>query len=100
MAPNRRFHQHKRAGGRFAPETRSLQRPPAFVERQAPVVYGKPFIVMEDEQKNTFIFKAGTWVAHSSSIAECRQSCQVKQLAQRVNGMIRYEIRCPEGTPS
>jgi hypothetical protein len=98
MPQKRRFNQHKRANSRFAPETRSLQRPPALAERQAPVVYGKPFVLMEDEQKNTFIFKAGTWVPHSASIAECRQTCQVRQLAQRVNRMIRYEIRSPEGT--
>jgi hypothetical protein len=96
MAPKRRFNQHKRTGGRFSPETRSLQRPPVTVERQAPIVYGKPFIVLEDREKNTFVFKAGAWVPHSESIADCRKTCQVKELPQRVNQMIRYEIRCPE----
>jgi len=100
MAAKRRFHPPKRAGGRFAPETRSLQRPPAITERQAPIVYGKPFVVLEDEAKNTFVFKAGTWVPHTASIAECRQTCHVKQLPQRVNRMIRYEIRCPEDASS
>jgi len=59
-------------------------------------VYGKPFILVEDAEKNTFIFKAGEWVAYSESIAECRQSYQVKELPQRVNGRIRYEVRIPE----
>jgi hypothetical protein len=95
MPQKRRFHQPKRGGGRFAPETRSLQRPPAIAERVAPTVYGKPFILLEDEQKNTFIFKAGAWVAHSESIAQCRTTCQVKELPQRVNGRVRYEVRCP-----
>lgn len=95
MAQKRRFNQSKR-GGRFAaPETRMLQRPPAVTERAAPVVYGKPFILLEDKEKNTFIFKAGAWVPHEDSIAQCRQTCQVKQLPQGVNNMIRYEIRCP-----
>ena len=76
--------------------TRSLFRPPEPAERTAPVVYGKAFIVLEDEAKNTFIFKGGAWVAHTASIAECRQSCQVKELPQRVNNMTRYEVRCPE----
>jgi hypothetical protein len=35
-------------------------------------------------------------VAYSASIAECRQSCLVKEVPQRVNGRIRYEVRIPE----
>ena len=75
----------------------TLRRPPEFIGRQAPVVYGKAFIILEDAQKNTFIYKAGAWVPHTASIKECRETCQVKQLPQRLNSMIRYEIRCPEG---
>ena len=94
--PRRNFLQRPpRVDRSSAPESRMLQRPPT-VQRQAPVVYGKPFILLEDAQQNTFIFKGGAWVPHSVSIAECRQTCQVKQLAQRVNQMIRYEVRCPE----
>lgn len=97
MAQRRRFTQNKRQAARSpAPDTRSLRRLPEFVERR-PVVYGKPFIVVEDAEKNTFIFQAGEWVAYSASIAECRQTCQVKELPQRVNGRIRYEVRAPEG---
>jgi hypothetical protein len=97
MAQRRRFNPNKRQMARSAPEARSLRRPPEVTERLPPVVYGKPFIVVEDESKNTFIFKGGDWVPHTASIAECRQTCQVKELPQRVNRMIRYEVRCPQG---
>ena len=97
MARNRPKHTHQR--GRvtnLAPSpTRTLYRPPE-PQRIAPVVYGKAFIVLEDEARNTFIFQGGAWVAHTASIAECRQSCQVKELPQKVNRMTRYEVRCPE----
>jgi hypothetical protein len=98
MARNRPKHsnQRARAASSAHSDTRSLRRPPELAQRTAPVVYGKAFIVLEDEAKNTFIFKGGAWVAHTASIAECRQSCQVKELPQRVNKMTRYEVRCPE----
>jgi hypothetical protein len=98
MARNRPKYSNQRArtANLATSATRSLRRPPDITERVAPVVYGKAFIVLEDEAKNTFIFKGGAWVAHTASIAECRQSCQVKELPQRVNRMTRYEVRCPE----
>jgi len=72
MARNRPNHSHKR--GRLpnsAPsDTRTLRRLPEYTGRQAAVVYGKAFIILEDEQKNTFIYKAGAWVPHSASIKE------------------------------
>jgi hypothetical protein len=52
--------------------------------------------VAEDEAKNTFVFKAGAWVPYEATIAECRQTCQVKELPQRLGNMIRYEVREPE----
>jgi len=58
-------------------------------------VYGKAFILMEDLQKNTFEYVKGAWVPHAMTIAECRVDCQVKELPQKVNGMTRYEVRCP-----
>lgn len=67
----------------------------APVERKPPVVYGKPFIVLEDPQKGAFIYRAGQWVADDRTIADYRQDCQVKQLAQKINGMTRYEICAP-----
>ena len=99
MARNRPKHSNQRARptGLTISPTRTLFRPPEPAQRTAPVVYGKAFIVLEDEAKNTFVFQGGSWVAHTASIAECRQSaCQVKQLPQRLNNMIRYEVRCPE----
>ena len=96
MAQKRRFNPRAQRGGRPpAPGTRMLQRPPEF-ESQPAVVYGKPFIVLEDKEKNTFVYKAGNWVPYAESIAESRKTCQVKELPQRVNQMIRYELRCPE----
>jgi hypothetical protein len=59
------------------------------------VVYGKPVIVMEDVEKNTFVYDGNAWAAYSHTIAECRQTCQVKALPQKVNGKTRYEVRCP-----
>jgi hypothetical protein len=101
MAQKNRHHQQKRRGGGPAnPELRGLRRPPEPIQRAAPTVYGKPFIVLEDEAKNTFVFQGGAWVPHTASIAECRATCQVKELPQRVNRMIRYEMRCPEGNGS
>jgi hypothetical protein len=98
MAQKRRFSQNKRQAARStAPDTRSLRRPPELSELPSRVVYGKPFIVVEDADKNTFVFQAGNWVAYTASIAECRETCQVKELPQRVNGRVRYEVRAPEG---
>src|SRR5262245_49842359 len=73
MVQKRRVNQNKRQAARSAaPDTRSLRRPPELSELPRPVVYGKPFIVVEDADKNTFVFQAGNWVAYSASIAECR----------------------------
>lgn len=68
----------------------------APVERVAPTVYGKAFIVAEDSTKKTFVFQAGAWTPYTSTIAECRQTCLVKELPQKLNNMTRYEVRCPE----
>lgn len=66
------------------------------VERPAPVVYGKAFIVAENSAKQTFVFQSGAWAPYTSTIAECRQTCLVKELPQKLNNMTRYEVRCPE----
>ena len=97
MAQKRRFTQNKRQVARLpSSDTRGLKRPPEYTERPPPVLYGKPFVIFEDAEKKTFVFQAGEWVAYSASIAECRQTCQVKELPQRVNGRIRYEVRVPQ----
>lgn len=69
---------------------------PIYVDPVPAVTYGKPFIVAEDEKKNTFVYKAGEWIPHTESIAECRKTCLVKELPQRLGKMIRYEVRSPE----
>ena len=38
--------------------------------RKCHVVYGKPFILMEDAEKNTFVYKAGEWVAYEATVAD------------------------------
>lgn len=96
MAQKRRFVQNKRQAARVpSTDTRALRRPPELMERAAPVEYGKPFIVFEDADRKTFVYQAGEWVEYSSSIGECRRTCRVKELPQRVNGRIRYEVRAP-----
>ena len=71
-------------------------RPAVVIPQPKPrIEYGKAFIVLEDVEKSTFIYKGGQWVRHTASIAECRQDCDVKELPQKINGMTRYEIRTP-----
>ena len=94
MAQKHRHHGGKRQGPRRAPHT-PVVRETVVRERKVPIVYGKPFIVLEDAQKGTFVYKEGRWVAHEMSIAECREGCQVKELQQKINGMTRYEICLP-----
>ncbi len=65
------------------------------MEKKAPVVYGRPFVVLEDGEKKTFVFAGGRWQPHTATIAECRVDCQVKQLPQKINGMTRYEVCSP-----
>ena len=92
MAQHNRFSRKKQKAR--AAQVTPLRAPISF-ERKAPVVYGKAVVVMEDEQKNTFVFKGGAWIPHEMSIADCRRECQVKELPQKVNRMTRYEIRFP-----
>jgi hypothetical protein len=99
MVQRNRFN-HKRQKPRAATPRApvAVREAPVVYEKKPPTEYGKPFILMEDEQKNTFEYKAGAWVPHSMSIAERRHDCLVKELPQKVNRMIRYEIRCPVST--
>jgi hypothetical protein len=96
MAQKHRFrHQKRHNMPSPAPRTAAPPEAPRVYEKKAPVTYGKPFIVMEDAEKNTFEFKGGAWIPHGMSIAECRRDCKVTELSQKVNGMTRYEIRAP-----
>jgi len=95
VAQRRQFNQRKQKVSRGVPR----ESPPVDVriplERKPPMQYGKPFILLEDEQKNTFEYAQGAWIPYALSIAQCRQDCQVKELPQKVNGKTRYEIRMP-----
>ena len=92
--------RHRHHGNRYKPRTGApaatvVRAPSPSLERKAPVKYGKPFVLLEDGQKSTFIYSDGQWVAHAASIAQCRQDCQVKELPQKINGMTRYEVCSP-----
>jgi hypothetical protein len=93
MAHKRHFSNKRQKARRSAPPPPPLRM--AQMEKSLPVAYGKPFVLMEDENKNTFAYKGGVWIPHTMSIAECRQECQVNELPQKVNRMTRYEVRCP-----
>jgi hypothetical protein len=90
----RHHHHNKRSKPRAASSPPAARAPVATFERKPPVQYGKPFILLEDGEKATFVYTAGKWVRHTKSIAECRIDCQVNELAQKINGMTRYEV-CP-----
>ena len=94
MAQKHRFNnQRSRRPARRAEATPVKAR--LVAEKKAPIVYGKAFVVLEDESKCTFSFDKGAWVPYAMSIAECRTECLVKELPQKVNRMTRYEIRRP-----
>ena len=95
MPQRNRFNQRrpKKRSGHASPST--PREAPRVFEKKVPVQYGKPFILLEDTNKNTFEYKAGAWVPHAMSIAECRVECQVNELPQKVNSMTRYEVRLP-----
>ena len=95
MAQHRRPVPNRRQASRLPAQVRGLARPPEPSEIPARVVYGKPFIVLEDAEKNTFVFQGGNWVAYEATIAELRVAGQVKTLPS-VGKRSRYEIRLPE----
>ncbi len=95
MAQRNRHHGNRQKPRVNAPQTTTSRTPPATIEKKPPVEYGKPFILLEDRDKVTFIYKGGQWTRHTVSIAECRTDCRVKELPQKINGMTRYEICSP-----
>jgi hypothetical protein len=95
MGKKRRYNDKRHPVRTFTPPPPAPERRAAAAERRAKTEYAKPFILLEDANKDTFEFKAGQWTRHSLTIAECRESCLVKELAQKVNGMTRYEVRYP-----
>lgn len=90
----RRSYQPARGGKRNSrAPLPSVPSVPRSIVRTPPKVYGKPFVLLEDERKNVFEFQGGAWTAYPRTIAECKVDCDVKQLAQKVNNMTRYEVR-------
>ena len=89
---NRSFSNRRQIMTARPPMTRE---PIVIPQRSAPKQYGQPFIVLEDAQKKTFVYKSGAWVPHDRSIAEFRADSQVRELPQKVNQMTRYEVRSP-----
>jgi hypothetical protein len=66
---------------------------PVRLEPRPPKQYGKPFVLLEDTNLNTFEYVAGAWIPYGLTIAQCRHECLVKELPQKVNGKTRYEVR-------
>lgn len=95
MAQKHRYRNQQPRRAHRAPPPSAPSMPRPVVERKAPVVYGEPIVILEDEGKNTFEFLQGAWVPFSMSIAECRRQCLVKVLPQSVNRKTRYEVRRP-----
>ena len=95
MAKKSRFTQRRQKRRSTTPHSSAPREAPRSFEKKPPVQYGKPFVLLEDANKNTFEYKSGAWIPHAMSIAECRVECQVNELPQKVNSMTRYEIRYP-----
>jgi hypothetical protein len=98
MAQKHRFHNQRNRRPVRPSRAAPPSEPRVVFEKKAPVVYGKAFIVLEDEAKGTFEYEKGAWIPYPMSIAECRRECLVKELPQKVNRMTRYEVRCPVTT--
>jgi hypothetical protein len=94
MARNNRFSNIRQKSRARTAQATTREAPPV-IEKKPPTVYGKPFILMEDENRNTFDYKGGKWIPHAMTIAECRLTCLVKELPQKVKNMTRYEIQSP-----
>ena len=95
LMAQRRARQNQKPNRRSAAPSEPTVRTREAPERKAVVVYGQPFTVLEDKDKNAFIFSGGQWVHYARSIKECQVDCQVKQLSQKINGMTRFEVCAP-----
>ena len=98
MPPNRRPAKpnKRQQASRNSPESRRASVPIVPVVPVAVPVYGKAVVVAEDAAKNTFYFDGSAWMPYTESIAECRKTCLVKELPQKLKNMTRYEVRRPE----
>ncbi len=95
MAHQNRFNNHRKRPAHGSRPATAERVPLTIAPRKPPTEYGKPFIVLEDAQKNTFEYRSGAWVPYAMSVAECRLECSVKELPQKINKMTRYEVRLP-----
>ena len=95
MPQRQHFNKRKQNMFRSAPRQAPVSEARVPLERKPPTQYGQAFILLEDELKNTFEYSQGAWVPYALSIAQCRLDGQVKELAQKINGKTRYEIRMP-----
>ncbi|HTQ39498.1 MAG TPA: hypothetical protein VMJ32_10745 [Pirellulales bacterium] len=97
MAQKHRFSRNKNKPQSSRPRASEPAPAPRIVyEPKPPTQYGKPFVLLEDGDKNTFEYAAGAWIPYGLTIAQCRrEDCLVKELPQKVNGKSRYEVRCP-----
>jgi hypothetical protein len=95
MNQRNRFNNNRQKPRTRTPQATTSKEEPSVRDVKAVIQYGKPFILLEDGNKNTFDYQGGQWVPHSISIAECQQTCLVKELPQKVKGMTRYQIQSP-----
>jgi hypothetical protein len=93
MAHQNRFKKHRKQASR-SNRPRVIEKT-VIPERKPPTTYGKPFIVLEDAQKQAFKYGNGAWLPYELSIAQCRVEGEVKVLPQQINNMTRYEVRLP-----
>ena len=95
MAPKNRFGQKQNKSSKGGVRGAAHREPLPPLQRKPQIEYGKPFILLEDRDKNTFQYARGTWVPYDMTIAQCRLDGQVKELPQKVKDMTRYEVRLP-----
>jgi hypothetical protein len=94
MAQHNRF-SHNRKRPNHAPRA-AVDRPVFEIPpRKIPTALGKAFVILEDAKKTTFEYRSGAWVPYALTIAQCREEGEVKELAQKINKMTRYEVRLP-----
>jgi hypothetical protein len=93
MARQNRFKNNRRKNSRSTPGV-AVEKRPRIPARKPPALFGKPFVVLEDEEKNTFSYQGGAWVPYAMTIKQCRdEGHDVRELSQKISKMIRYEVR-------
>ena len=59
MVQRNRFNGNRKKSNRSNSHTPMLRELPVPAEKKPPTVYGKAFVVLEDINRKTFVFKAG-----------------------------------------